>query len=39
MDSHATAEIELHDADEQPVRLGDAWKDKPAVIVWLRHFG
>jgi hypothetical protein len=21
------------------VRLGDEWRDRPAVVVWLRHFG
>ena len=33
------ADIALQDADEHPVRLGDAWAERPAVLVWLRHFG
>jgi hypothetical protein len=23
----------------EAVRLGDEWRDRPAVVVWLRHFG
>lgn len=33
------ADIMLHDDDDQSVRLGDAWAARPAVLVWLRHFG
>jgi hypothetical protein len=25
--------------DARPVALGSLWKDRPQVIVWLRHFG
>ncbi len=35
----ALENIQLVDADEKPVRLGDAWKDRPAVLVFIRHFG
>ncbi len=32
--------IELQDsATGQPVRLGEFWKDRPAVLIFLRHFG
>lgn len=39
MDSAAIADITVHDVDERPIRLGDTWRDRPAVLVWLRHFG
>lgn len=35
----ALAEISLPDQDGHPVRLRDLWRDRPAVIVWLRQFG
>lgn len=37
--SAAIADIQLLDADGNPVRLGSLWDDGPAVIVWLRHYG
>ena len=27
------------DTDGATVRLGSLWSDRPAVLVWLRHFG
>jgi prostamide/prostaglandin F2alpha synthase len=33
------ADIRLPDQDGRPVRLGDLWSDRPAVIVWLRQYG
>jgi len=27
------------DTSERPVRLGSLWADRPAVIVFLRHYG
>jgi hypothetical protein len=33
------SEIVLPDADERPVRLGSLWADRPAVVVFLRHYG
>jgi hypothetical protein len=27
------------DADGHEQRLGDQWKDRPALIMWVRHFG
>jgi hypothetical protein len=39
MDISALAAAGVLDTDGKPVRLADAWKDRPAVIVWLRHFG
>jgi hypothetical protein len=33
------AEIVLPDQDGHDVRLGDLWIDRPATLVWLRHYG
>lgn len=33
------SEIQLRDPDGSPVRLGDAWRDGPALVVFIRHFG
>lgn len=33
------AGIELLDADEVRVRLGALWRDRPVVLVFIRHFG
>ena len=38
-DVDALADTVLIDPDENPVRLGDLWKDRPEVILFLRHFG
>jgi hypothetical protein len=35
----ALAEITLPDQDEREVRLGDLWSERPAALVWLRHYG
>jgi len=37
--SHALADITLPDADGNPLRLGALWEQRPAVIVFLRHYG
>jgi hypothetical protein len=29
----------LRDQDSHEVRLGDLWSDRPAALVWLRHYG
>jgi hypothetical protein len=39
MDTRALAAASVQDTDGEPVRLADSWRDHPAVIVWLRHFG
>jgi hypothetical protein len=31
--------ITLPDSYGQKRRLGDFWADRPAVVVWLRHYG
>ena len=33
------ANIELPDVDGKKVRLGSLWADKPAVVIFLRHWG
>lgn len=35
----ALADITLTDIEGASHRLGDFWKDAPAVIVFLRHYG
>jgi hypothetical protein len=35
----ALADVVLQDADGEDVRLGDLWSERPAVLVFLRHYG
>jgi len=35
----ALADLVLPDQDGHEVRLGDLWRDGPAALVWLRHYG
>jgi len=37
--SSRLADISLPDADGKLWRLGDFWEERPAVIVFLRHYG
>jgi peroxiredoxin len=39
MDTRALVAASVQGTDGEPVRLADAWRDHPAVVVWLRHFG
>ena len=39
MDMRALSDSRILDADGAPFRTGDLWKERPAVAVWLRHFG
>jgi peroxiredoxin len=39
MDIRALADTTVLDINASPVRLGDVWVDRPALVVWLRHFG
>lgn len=32
-------DIVLPDSYERDVRLGSLWEHRPAVLVWLRHYG
>jgi hypothetical protein len=33
------ADIVLPDQECHDVRLGDLWSERPAALVWLRHYG
>ena len=33
------ADVVLQDSSGEDVRLGSLWKDRPAVVVFLRHYG
>ncbi|HET6841872.1 MAG TPA: hypothetical protein VFK06_09315 [Candidatus Angelobacter sp.] len=37
--SHKLASITLPDTEGNLVRLGSLWAEKPAVLVFLRHWG
>jgi hypothetical protein len=37
--SAALSPIVLPDADGLEVRLGSLWDERPAVVVFLRHYG
>ena len=38
-DLAAIEDVALPDSYGRERRLGDFWADRPAVIVWLRHYG
>ncbi|HJR45560.1 MAG TPA: hypothetical protein VJ927_08125 [Actinomycetota bacterium] len=35
----AIQDVELPDPDGQLHRVGDLWRERPVVLVWLRHYG
>ena len=37
--AEALADIVLPDHEGNEVRLGDLWSERPAALVWLRHYG
>jgi hypothetical protein len=39
LDTHSLGAITLTDWRGQPVQVATAWAERPAVLVWLRHFG
>jgi peroxiredoxin len=39
IDVHALGDATVLAPEGGSVRLGDLWSDRPAVLVWLRHFG
>jgi hypothetical protein len=39
VDLDALADLKLPDPDGAMHRLGDTWRDRPIVLVFLRHFG
>jgi hypothetical protein len=38
-DASGLADLVVTDLDGNDVRLGSLWEDRPAVLVWLRHYG
>jgi peroxiredoxin len=38
-DASALEDVVLHDPEGHAVRLGDLWSERPAVLVFVRHFG
>jgi hypothetical protein len=38
-DAHELAKAVLRDLGDREVRLGDTWEERPAVLVFLRHYG
>lgn len=37
--AEALSNLVLPDSDSHDVRLGDLWLQRPAALVWLRHYG
>ena len=37
--SSRLAALELPDAEGKKVRLGSLWAERPAVVIFLRHWG
>jgi peroxiredoxin len=38
-EASALEDVVLHDPEGHAVRLGDLWSERPAVLVFVRHFG
>lgn len=38
-DARALEDVVLQDHEGRPIRLGDVWGDRPAVLVFIRHYG
>ena len=38
-DASMLEDVVLNDYEGHPVRLGDLWSERPAVLVFVRHFG
>jgi hypothetical protein len=38
-DASGLADLIVVDLDGNDMRLGSLWEDRPAVLVWLRHYG
>ncbi len=39
VDTNALGQLTVVDREGKPIAIGSAWAEKPAVLVWLRHFG
>lgn len=38
-DAGALGEVVVRDLEDRDVRLRQLWRDRPAVLVFLRHYG
>ena len=38
-DAHELEDVVLEDHEGRPVRLGDLWRERPAVLAFVRHYG
>lgn len=38
-DAGELAEVSVLDLEGEEVRLGDLWREQPAVLAFLRHYG
>jgi hypothetical protein len=38
-DASGLADLVVKDLEGNDVRLASLWEDRPAVLVWLRHYG
>jgi hypothetical protein len=39
VDTAALGQVELEDAAGAKMRVGSIWDERPAILVFLRHFG
>ena len=39
VDAAALGEVTLEDASGAPVQVASIWAERPAILVFLRHFG
>jgi hypothetical protein len=37
--SDELAACELHDSDDRPRAMRELWRERPALVLWVRHFG
>jgi hypothetical protein len=37
--SDELARAEVRDTDDRPRALGELWRERPALLLWVRHFG
>lgn len=37
--AHRLADIEVLDLDGRAISVGTAWSERPALLVFIRHFG
>ena len=37
--AEALASAELRDTDDRPRAARELWRERPALLLWVRHFG